>query len=48
MSDFANKLKDKAKEAKDMVMGAGESAKDTAADAGESAKDTVSGHEEER
>lgn len=29
MSDFADKLKEKAKEAKDKVLGAGESAKDT-------------------
>lgn len=29
MSDFADKLKDKAKEAKDKVLGAGERAKDT-------------------
>jgi hypothetical protein len=45
MSDFADKLKDKAKEAKDKVLGAGERAKDTAGDVGERAKDTVTGHE---
>ena len=44
MSDFADKLKDKAKEAKDKVLGAGERAKDTASDVGERAKDTVTGH----
>jgi hypothetical protein len=37
MSDFADKLKEKAKEAKDKVLGAGESA-----------KDTVTGHDDER
>jgi hypothetical protein len=37
MSDFTNKLKEKAKEAKDKVLGAGESA-----------KDTVTGHDDER
>ena len=37
MSDFADKLKEKAKEAKDKVLGAGESA-----------KDTVTGHDEDR
>jgi hypothetical protein len=47
MSDFADKLKDKAKEAKDKVLGAGERAKDTASDVGERAKDTVTGHESE-
>ena len=45
MSDFTEKLKDKAKEAKDKVLGAGEHAKDTASDVGERAKDTVTGHE---
>ena len=45
MSDFADKLKDKAKEAKDKVLGVGERAKDTASDVGERAKDTVTGHE---
>ena len=48
MSDFTNKLKEKAKEAKDKVLGAGESAKDTVTDAGESVKDTVTGHDDER
>ena len=48
MSDFTNKLKEKAKEAKDKVLGAGESAKDTVTGAGESAKDTVTGHDDER
>jgi hypothetical protein len=48
MSDFTNKLKEKAKEAKDMVLGAGESAKDTVTGAGESVKDTVTGHDDER
>ena len=47
MSDFTDKLKEKAKEAKDMVLGAGERAKDTASDVGERAKDTVTGHESE-
>jgi hypothetical protein len=47
MSDFTDKLKEKAKEAKDKVLGAGESAKDTASDVGERAKDTVTGHESE-
>ena len=47
MSDFADKLKDKAKEAKDKVLGAGEHAKDTASDVGERAKDTVTGHKSE-
>jgi hypothetical protein len=37
MSDFTDKLKEKAKEAKDKVLGAGESA-----------KDTVTGHDEDR
>ena len=37
MSDFTDKLKEKAKEAKDKVLGAGESA-----------KDSVTGHEEDR
>jgi hypothetical protein len=37
MSDFTDKLKEKAKEAKDKVLGAGESA-----------KDTVTGHDDER
>jgi hypothetical protein len=48
MSDFTDKLKEKAKEAKDKVLGAGESAKDTVTGAGESAKDTVTGHDDER
>jgi hypothetical protein len=48
MSDFTNKLKEKAKEAKDKVLGAGESAKDTVTGAGESVKDTVTGHDDER
>ena len=48
MSDFTNKLIEKAKEAKDKVLGAGESAKDTVTDAGESVKDTVTGHDDER
>ena len=48
MSDFTNKLKEKAKEAKDKVLGVGESAKDTVTDAGESVKDTVTGHDDER
>lgn len=47
MSDFADKLKEKAKEAKDKVLGAGERAKDTASDVGERAKDTITGHESE-
>ena len=47
MSDFTDKLKEKAKEAKDKVLGAGESAKDTVSDVGERAKDTVTGHESE-
>jgi hypothetical protein len=47
MSDFADKLKDKAKEAKDKVLGAGERAKDAATDVGERTKDTVTGHEGE-
>ena len=47
MSDFTDKLKEKAKEAKDKVLGAGESAKDTASEVGERAKDTVTGHESE-
>jgi hypothetical protein len=37
MSDFTDKLKEKAKEAKDKVLGAGERA-----------KDTVTGHDDER
>ena len=37
MSDFADKLKEKAKEAKDKVVGAGEDA-----------KDSVTGHDEDR
>ena len=37
MSDFTDKLKEKAREAKDKVLGAGESA-----------KDTVTGHDDER
>ena len=37
MSDFADKLKEKAKEAKDKVVGAGGSA-----------KDSVTGHDEDR
>jgi hypothetical protein len=37
MSDFTGKLKEKAKEAKDKVLGAGEDA-----------KDTVTGHDEDR
>jgi hypothetical protein len=48
MSNFTNKLKEKAKEAKDKVLGAGESAKDTVTGAGESAKDTVTGHDDEQ
>ncbi|MGA7691661.1 MAG: hypothetical protein WCA61_05065 [Nitrososphaeraceae archaeon] len=48
MSDFTNKLIEKAKEAKDKVLGAGESAKDTVTGAGESVKDTVTGHDDER
>jgi hypothetical protein len=48
MSDFTDKLKEKAKEAKDKVLGVGESAKDTATGAGESVKDTVTGHDDER
>ena len=48
MSDFTNKLIEKAKEAKDKVLGAGESAKDTVTGAGESVKDTVTSHDDER
>ena len=48
MSDFTDKLKEKAKEAKDKVLGAGESAKDTVTGAGESVKDTVTSHDDER
>jgi hypothetical protein len=48
MSDFTNKLKEKAKEAKDKVLGAGENAKDTVTGAGESVKDTVTGTVEAR
>jgi hypothetical protein len=48
MSDFTNKLKEKAKEAKDKVLGVGESAKDTVTGAGENVKDTVTGHDDER
>ena len=48
MSDFTDKLKEKAKEAKDKVLGVGESAKDTVTDAGESVKDTVTSHDDER
>jgi len=48
MSDFTDKLKEKAKEAKDKVLGVGENAKDTVTGAGEGVKDTITGQEDER
>ena len=43
-----SEIKDKLKEVKDKVLGAGEEAKDKVVGAGESAKDTVTGHDEDR
>ena len=46
MTDFTDKLKEKAKEAKDKVLGAGESAKDTVADYDQDRVTTEAGQKE--
>ena len=43
-----SEIKDKLKDVKDKVLGAGESAKDKVVGAGEDAKDSVTGHDEDR
>jgi hypothetical protein len=47
MSDFTDKLKEKAKEAKDKVLGAGESAKDTVAGYDQDRVTTEAGQKED-